>query len=196
MRRNRATRRRGSIHLRPDQGGWDSQLFDRLTSGVRIYKLHGSLDWYRDTEEYAIFSREYPQEDRQPVEDPEPLLIFGIPNKLTPTDPFLHLSYTFSQRVKQAKVIAILGYGFGDDYVNQILVQGMSQDSRKKMIVVGRDSAKARSTLLASFPNGETFLKAERIDFIDGGAKAAINNGSLLAHITWLVQDVTESGPF
>lgn len=179
-----------------DQSGWNSELFAQQISGVCIYKLHGSLDWYRDPEEMAIFSLQFPQEDRQPVADPDPMLIFGIPNKLTPTDPFLYLSHRFSERAKRAKVIAIIGYGFGDDYVNQIIMQGMSQDSRKKLVVVGKSATSAEKTFLNSLKGGETFIKAERVQFVDGGAKKTINDQSLLQTIKILVEAVANSGPF
>lgn len=179
-----------------DQNGWNSALFANSELEVCLYKLHGSLDWYRDEEDQAIYSLLTPPEGRVPAADPPPLLIFGTTNKLWPTDPFLFLSHTFSERTKAANVFIIIGYGFGDDYVNQILLQGLSQDSRKRLLIVGKDSNSAENTFRRSMPQAENFLQANRVQFLDGDAKAGFENGTIFNRLKENLAEATDVGPF
>lgn len=181
-----------------DNRGWSADLFNQPDIKIKIYKLHGSLDWYRDEEDRAIYSTYSPPEGRRPVADPPPLLIFGTPYKLTPTDPFLYLSYTFSEMVKARTVIVIIGYGFGDDYVNQIILQGLSRDSRKRLIVVGRNKVGAELLFRERFAQeAEIFLDAGRVEFIDGGAQNALNDRRvLLDRVKETINEATQEGPF
>lgn len=177
-----------------DANGWNSELFQNFDT--RIYKLHGSLDWYQDEENKAIYSLSCPPGDRIPVGDPESLLIFGTAHKLTPTDPFLHLSYVFSEMVKSTMVTVIVGYGFGDDYVNQILLQGLARDSRKRLLVVGKSAVDAEMTFKKKFSQAKVFLDAKRIDFVDGGAKKCLESGSLLEALKTTLNEAEQKGPF
>ncbi len=179
-----------------DMHGWNSELFKRDDIKVRIYKLHGSLDWYRDEEDQAVYSLQCPPEDRIPAADPPPLLIFGTVHKLTATDPFLYLSYTFSEMVKERMVIAIIGYGFGDDYVNQIILQGLSRNSRKRLLVVGKDAEEAQMVFREKFAQAEVFLDAGRVEFVDGGAKKVLNDGILLDRLKAALNEAMQEGPF
>src|SRR5690606_5431179 len=69
------------------ESGWDPiQL--RTEGGMRLLKLHGSLDWL-DHEEYGICSVDYPRHHtltRADLPQP-PLLIFGTDQKSTGLDP-------------------------------------------------------------------------------------------------------------
>jgi SIR2-like domain len=176
--------------------GWNSELFQKPEIKIRVYKLHGSLDWYEDEEDKAIYSLQNPPKDRRPATPRPPLVIFGTAHKLAPTDPFLHLSYTFSECVKAVSAIVIIGYGFGDDYVNQIILQGLSRDSRKRMIVVGRTAADAQNTFQKRFSQAEIFLDAGRVEFVEGGARKVLNDGSLLETLRRVLTDVNQEGPF
>jgi hypothetical protein len=154
------------------------------------------LDWYKDDEDQAIYSLRHPKEDRVPVADPNPLLIFGTVHKLTATDPFLYLSYTFSEMVKSVTVIVIVGYGFGDRYINDIILQGLSKGSRKRLLVVGRDKVDAENTFRDKFEQAEIFLDAKRVEFLDGGAMKAFHEGTLLERLKATLDEATEEGPF
>lgn len=177
-----------------DEHGWKTVLFDQEC--VRVYKLHGSLAWYRDDEDGSIYSTLTPPKDRIPAADYSPLLVFGTANKLQAIDPFLHLSYTFSERVKAAKVVAAIGYGFADDYINQMLRQGLDRDSRKRLIVIGRDKDDARQTLMSKFHGAPELVDAERVSFIDGDTGVALTQNLLLDEIQHAFKDATEEGPF
>jgi SIR2-like domain len=179
-----------------DVRGWNSELFENSSIKVRLYKLHGSLDWYRDEEDQAVYSLQCSPEDRILAADHPPLLIFGTSHKLTATDPFLYLSYRFSEMVKTRTVIAIIGYGFGDEYINQIILQGLSRDSRKRLLVVDKGNEGPQRVFRERFAQAEIFLDAGRVEFVDGGAKKVLNDGILLDRLKSTLKEATHEGPF
>jgi hypothetical protein len=98
--------------------------------------------------------------------------------------------------VKERMVIAIIGYGFGDDYVNQIILQGLSRDSRKRLLVVGKDAEESQMMFREKFSQAEVFLDAGRVEFIDGGAKKVLNDGILLDRLKSALNEAMQEGPF
>ena len=176
--------------------GWNTDEFSKPDLKVRIYKLHGSLDWYTDVEDRTIYSTLCPPQDRVPAYDLNPLLIFGAGNKMKSVDPFLHLSYTFAERVKSANIVTVVGYAFGDDYVNDILLQGFHRDSRKRMVVVGRNKARAEEMYRKGLAEGATLIDAGRVRFVSEGADEALLRGTLLTAIQESAAEATDEGPF
>jgi hypothetical protein len=97
---------------------------------VRLIKLHGSFDWRTDplTGDVQVI------DNNQLVTDSlveqvmgasigTPGIIFGAGNKLRPRGPYLDLysecrSALFDSGVKR---LIVIGYGFGDDHVNELL---------------------------------------------------------------------------
>jgi|LSQX01.2.fsa_nt_gb hypothetical protein len=176
--------------------GWSADEFAKPEHDVRLYKLHGSLAWYRDEDNGVIYSRLRPPEDRVSMSDVPPLIIFGIVHKMQPVDPFLYLSYTFSEKVKVCKVIGVVGYGFGDDYINRILGQGLAHDSRKRLVVVDRDADWAMQIMRERFSDAPALIDAGRVSFLDGGVVDALKTKSLCNQIAQLIDEASDSGPF
>jgi hypothetical protein len=176
--------------------GWDTKQFLQNDFQVRLYKLHGSLDWYRDEEDRMIYSLQTPPEDREPANNNLPLLIFGLVNKLQPIDPYLYLSYTFSEKVKSCNVVVLIGYGFGDEHINQILWQGLSRDPRQRLLVVGHKEESTLSSFERLFDPEKVLISAKRVDFLFGGAKQALEDQSLLNKLEESLTEATDEGPF
>lgn len=176
--------------------GWDTNEFRRGDVQVRLYKQHGSLDWYRDDEDQMIYSARIPPEDRVPAAGYTSLLIFGTNNKLEALDPFLYLSHIFSESVKTTKVLVVIGYGFGDEYINKIIRQGFARDSRKRMVVVGANKQRSEEEFRTKFNEAAVLVDAGRVTFMDGGTKAVLNDGTLLTEIKNALDVASEEGPF
>jgi len=64
--------------------------------------------------------------------------------------------------------------------INQIILQGLSRDSRKRLLVVGKDNEEAQRAFRERFAQAGVFLDAGRIEFVDGGAWKVLNDGILL----------------
>lgn len=152
------------------EAGWNMGHFARHDA-LRLFKLHGSLDWVED-QAYGICSTEFPRhtsaEDFE--ENMPPLLIFGTDTKLTGKDPFLTLLYSFASKLNECEVLIVVGYSFGDDYLNEIIEQRLRTNTALHLIVVSPNAAEMVTTI--GFLNGNP-----RIQTINAGAKTALTDG-------------------
>ncbi|HAG96802.1 MAG: hypothetical protein CMK83_24080 [Pseudomonadales bacterium] len=124
----------------PDTAIWDALRFEQHENTVAdfyVYKLHGSIDWERESEaEEYLIKRDYV------VDDPD--LIFGVNSKLNSNDPYLFnvhelRNYTLYPSLK---LIFTVGYSFSDDYINKLLSQALRRDKNKRIVNVSPDSEK------------------------------------------------------
>jgi hypothetical protein len=116
---------------------WDWERFEDADSGppapeAYLYKLHGSINWKRD-ESKNLYCVE--QTESIPAESMQ--LIFGREFKLEAADPYLFYAYQLRKFSLQAKLIVSIGYGFGDEHVNEILAQALRREPTTRLYVVG-----------------------------------------------------------
>lgn len=171
-------------------GVWSPNEFDEPAL-VRLFKLHGSLDWI-DDEIYGLCSLQYPRHEiAQDVrsDDARPNLIFGTMHKLSAREPFLTLAYHFSQCVQKTNVLAVVGYSFGDEHVNQIIEQGMKKNGALRLIVVSPSAAE----------------RVKQVKFLDRNPRAiaicqdsqtALNMKSLRDQIKSCLRELSQEKPF
>jgi NAD-dependent SIR2 family protein deacetylase len=172
------------------KGVWSPGTFAE-PGPVRLFKLHGSLDWV-DDEVYGLCSLQFPRHEiAQSIQsdDSRPTLIFGTAHKLSAREPFLTLAYHFSQRVLKTKVLAIVGYSFGDEHVNQIIEQGMKKNSGLRVIVVSPDAK-------ACVQEVRFLDRNPRVFHIPEQAEVALNKRLLRDQIRECLKDVSEEAPF
>lgn len=168
--------------------GWNPEVYD-ADVGVRLFKLHGSLDWVND-ELYGICSLVFPRHPEAiELEGRRPLLIFGNASKLTGRDPFLTLLYEFSQRLDQTRILIIIGYSFGDPYLNEVIEQRLSSNPRLRLIVVAPEAWSSTDSLPSLQEN-------PRVDFIDRPAKFAFEKGVLLRKVNDTLERTEDAEPF
>jgi len=172
------------------QGVWSPATFSE-PAPVRLFKLHGSLDWV-DDEVYGLCSLQFPRHDIARTvqsDEPRPSLIFGTAHKLSAREPFLTLAYHFSQRVLKAKVLSIIGYSFGDEHVNQIIEQGMKKNSSLRIIVVSPGAEQRIRDV--------RFLdRNPRVFDIPNDAEVALNKRLLRDQVRVCLRDVSDEAPF
>ena len=99
---------------------------------ICLYKLHGSIDWFFDRADGGLGYRD--NVSNIPLDDSA--LIFGTSYKLQYTDPFLFLAYEFRRWALEARMILVVGYGFGDPHINEILRQALGADRTKVLVSV------------------------------------------------------------
>lgn len=170
------------------EDGWTPAQF--RTTDLRLFKLHGSLDWV-DDELHGICSVYFPRHTH--AEDFEgqkpPLLIFGTDAKLTGKEPFLTLLHGFSTSLSESDVLVVIGYSFSDDYLNEIIEQRMNRNTSLQVIVLSPDASeiKRRVKFLTGSP---------RVRPVDAGAKAALNDGVILRACREAVERQKDESPF
>lgn len=115
------------------EGVWNSFRFERydwsVEPAVYLYKLHGSINWYRDKGEGNVL-----RQSVHPTDEPE--LIFGTEAKLQSTDPYLFYVYQFRQYLLESKLVVVLGYSFNDMYINTLLKQALEHRKDRALLVV------------------------------------------------------------
>lgn len=102
-----------------------SQRWTSLDNLVYFLKLHGSLNWH------AVESGLFPVEERPLSEsgDGKAMLIYPTPAKQNASfaAPYSDMFREFQTRVVQEQsVLVVLGYGFGDEHVNNIIYQALT----------------------------------------------------------------------
>jgi hypothetical protein len=123
------------------------------------------------------------------TEQDRPTLIFGTAHKLSAREPFLTLAYQFAQCVLKAQILAIVGYSFGDEHVNQIIEQGLKKNDRLRIIVV---SPRAQESI-----RKEKFLdRYPRVFPVEASAKVAFNECLLRNQIRTCLKEAAEEAPF
>jgi|AntAceMinimDraft_16_1070373.scaffolds.fasta_scaffold27949_2 hypothetical protein len=114
---------------------WSDDVFEHRDSAVKInlYKLHGSLNWEYDNENEVIGIK------KNIFDGEEPLIIFGSSYKMLSFDPFLFILSEFRKKLQNAQIFVVIGYSFHDKYINNLLIQQLSQPTSKKMMIVDPD---------------------------------------------------------
>lgn len=114
---------------------WEWERFEESTDPVAqvlLHKIHGSINWKRDDLSKQLFCVEQVENidaDRMEV-------IFGRDFKLEAADPYLFYAYEFRRYTLIAKLIVVVGYGFGDAHINKMLTQGIRDDPSRRVLVV------------------------------------------------------------
>jgi hypothetical protein len=113
---------------------WDPSSILDATSGAdtgiqaRMHKLHGSIDWYLSEEDIVVRRREGAG---YPVEAAQTLLIYPQATKyqVTQKDPFASLFSAFRRALIRSGsgLVAVCGYSFGDDHINEMIERAMRQ---------------------------------------------------------------------
>jgi hypothetical protein len=132
---------------------WDPSLFD-AAGKVRLYKLHGAVDWRRiepkqrspqhsanPWAEEFVGIRTGASPKYQAMSDP-PLLLAGTFNKLFDyTDAiFLEFQYRFHRALFESDHLIVCGYSFGDKGINQRIVERMTSVPLCKLLVIDPNS--------------------------------------------------------
>lgn len=119
-----------------DRYMWDWERFEESGPNplpqIFLYKLHGSINWKRHDETKHLFSVEQVEN----IEPDKMEVIFGRDFKLEAADPYLFYAYQFRRYALAAKLIIIVGYGFGDAHINKMLTQGLQHDPKRRVLVV------------------------------------------------------------
>jgi hypothetical protein len=136
-------REHGTIRLWTDSYG---------VPGRRVFKLHGSVDWYRYTLTVDGWSGQFDtrvETDPDHARDPDGamhypaghLLLTGTFNKILsyPTAIYADQHARFHEALASVDRLLVVGYGFRDKAVNARLIAWAERPGERRMIVVHRD---------------------------------------------------------
>lgn len=105
--------------------------------GIRLLKLHGSIDWsWKPENRPGFLPRKVVAVDSNEQERGEPAVVFGHRGKLRAEGPFLSLLAEFEAQLASAGRLVVIGYSFGDDHVNEVVRRWTAENSDRKLLVV------------------------------------------------------------
>lgn len=114
---------------------WSHELLEdseNTEKNLFLYKLHGSIDWQRDVKTGVLTY----SDSTTKIKTDDAALIFGTTYKLQYVDPFLFLVYQLRRLSLDARLLIVIGYGFGDEHINGILAQALRTNTDKRIIAV------------------------------------------------------------
>jgi len=124
---------------------WDNKLFETSACKIHLFKLHGSVDWFRlrpagggwyeESIGIPLNSITYSHIDKV---DGRPLLLIGTFNKMLE---YLRGIYTslftyFYKSLHDAERLVIIGYRFGDKGINTQIIQWLYSSQKNKITVI------------------------------------------------------------
>jgi hypothetical protein len=145
---------------------------------IILYKLHGSIDWYREKSGLV-------KDRKNDIKADESALIFGTAYKVQYLDPFLYLIYEFRRRTLDPKTIAIIciGYSFGDKHINGIIGQSITDNEKRRIIVVSPTDENKITDKQKQIMNELKISSEDNIKIIPFGAKDFLQNKLILEYI-------------
>jgi hypothetical protein len=121
-------------------GSWlDTGRWDWPDEGLRLLKLHGSIDWEWADVEYAdghLPRRALRVVDASNEHQGQPALVFGQRGKLRAEGPFLGLLAQMEALMSSAERLVVIGYSFRDDHVNELIQRWCQEDIARVILVV------------------------------------------------------------
>jgi hypothetical protein len=140
---NNANGRDLELGFDPESEVWDFRRFEsreETAPDIYLYKLHGSINWYRDRSHGNILKL-----SAAPHASPD--LIFGTDYKMQYIDPYLFYAYEFRRYSLESRVILAIGYSFRDDHINGIIAQSLQNDPARVLIAVSPSASKDLTAL-------------------------------------------------
>jgi hypothetical protein len=111
---------------------------------IRLVKLHGSLDWWKNGE--GVYSTLAPGM----VKDAERAMILPRRRKLVETldSPFAELFRTAAQAIgTKCKYLVSCGYGYGDEHINETLLFPRVREGKAKLTALVKHDAQCPAEL-------------------------------------------------
>lgn len=111
----------------------------------QFYKLHGSLNWFKDSSENIV------QQD-----DPKkPLIIYPASEKYESSydQPYFEMMSRFQQALrKENTLLIVIGFGFKDKHIQNAIIEAIEQNPSFQLLIVSyNDKGGIETTSLKSF---------------------------------------------
>lgn len=136
----RASRVEVDVHYNPPGIRGEPRFMEGV---LRLTKLHGSLDWFFDTQEHRILRKAIPfgaptNHTDVPKEPVDTVMIYPNAAKDVETTqyPYAELFRDFAAAAcRPNAVVVTYGYGFGDDHVNRVLLDMLTIPSTHLVLI-------------------------------------------------------------
>lgn len=162
---------------------WNPDLFDSGDSKVRLFKLHGSVNWFRfrpdsgsgSDESIGIpLERDFwhtksPQGQMQWPVGGRPMLLVGTFNKMLQytSDIYADLHYQLYRSLRHAQQLVVCGYSFGDKGINTRIIEWIYSSSNRKITVVHPEPEKLKEAARGAISNKwDEWIKQSKLTIV------------------------------
>lgn len=162
-------------------------------SWIKLWKLHGSLNFVKDANDRIYI-------DNGIDTSTENLLIYPSMDKYLSSRKAPYISYLDRLRkylIDKEKIVFVLGYSFGDDHINEVIVNGLNNNHRLSVIALAYDTETFVKgiRLLGSYPNFSVYTdKKKYTNRRESDFDGSSNIGDFNSFIT-LIDEITFSKP-
>ena len=168
----------GFVHEENTRGRfWNDRLMiqdDNVSRPIRLYKLHGSVDWRHDNDRLVSY------DSPDTCDNPDDYqLIFGTENKLRYTEPYLFLLSEFRKFSFGAKLIVCIGYSFQDKHINSIIQHAFSNQTPTKVVHVTKIESEGGSLEEKRKISARLKVKEDDVEVLTSGAKDFMDHLSI-----------------
>lgn len=123
------------------QGGWDIRAFDDPGVVVKLYKLHGSINWYRDQDtdllaRAASGSRVSLVMRVARTAVPDVALLFPAHTKDILQPALLELFHLFLHKLAEIDVLVVIGCSLRDLHLNRAVRQALFANPRLHLLLI------------------------------------------------------------
>ena len=168
---------------------WEWKRFDETSPQaeypeIYLYKMHGSINWKRD-EAGNLFCVSHSGNIR-----PEQMqVIFGRDFKLEAADPYLFYAFEFRRCSLDARVIVVIGYGFGDEHINKMLIQAIRFDPSKRLLVIANTADEQSATKRREEIAKRLAIAPDAVNVLTGSAKDFLKRTDIADVVTKALPD-------
>lgn len=111
-------------------------VWERVSSFFNLIKIHGSISWVRKNEQVW-------EQDYESISDDDTVMIYPTPlkDRTTLMAPYSDLFRAMENRLVQKNgVLIVMGYSFGDDHINRIILNALAVPSFR-LVVFGKSAS-------------------------------------------------------
>lgn len=139
---------------------WDYKSYehDINTPGINIYRLHGSMSWFKEGDTIKN-TRDYNR--RLNINTNEHLLIYpgykGNPhldNK--ETDAYTFPSNQFDRKILTYEKLIVIGFSFRDEYINNMISDAMKRNTKLNLTILNPEWPRGENGFLDKLKNNYT----------------------------------------
>ncbi len=167
---------------------WNPAQFAEVDCKVRIFKLHGSINWFRfrpDNGSWAdekigisldgdVEHTESPDGRPQHTVDGRPMFLIGTFNKILEyiREIYVDIYCLFSHALAKTQRLIICGYGFGDKGINTRVISWMYSAPGRRIVVIGPEAEKLiRNARDAISKKWEDWIKQGKLIILSRGVE-------------------------
>jgi len=164
---------------------WKPDLYNYNCFNVRLFKLHGSINWFRCCPEEAVdWSDEFvaiPRElvnyhffdkDGNSIRVREKMLLIGTYNKILgyAGGIFRELQYQFYRSLRDVNRLVICGYGLEDRGINNQIIDWLFSSNNSRIILIDPEPEKLKNKYLSSISNKwDLLIDTKRLKVLQKG---------------------------